>query len=324
MPQWTSGSWRPGGASGAAAVTLLLSGIMPLFLFPFASAGAYQVPIINVTFEYDRYTAEFNDNGPAILYSNGTVSVKKDPSGKGVATLEAIIDTGWRLLVSPSVLVASENPAFFTVTVVVPPGTPRNLSATLQVFCKFPRAMPASDTAVITVGPSCGVRVVFEKPVQFAGPGQAPRFTAIVTNTGNGNDSFHCSPTIPRPPSSYRWMFSANLSILLDLAPGESRRVSFDAVLVNREIDRSGGVISNGFTFRSLNARQMNRTVVENVSLTLMFKPDWWDRIDVPMVAVILWAGAICAIVVSVIRGRKNRRSLRVPLVKEVGKNGRA
>jgi hypothetical protein len=183
--------------------------------------------------------------------------------------------------------------------------------------------MPASDTAVITVGPWHGVRAVLERPVQIAGSGQPPRFFAVVTNTGNAKDSFHCGHTEPGAPATYRWLYSANLTTLQDLAPGESRRVSFDAVFVNRGIPPSEGISSDGFSFRSLNARQVNRTVVENVSLTLMVKPGWWDQIDVPVLAVILWAGAMCAIFVSVIRVKKNKRSLRVPSIKEVGKDDR-
>jgi len=318
-----SGSWRPGGAAGAAAVTLVLMGGLLLLLLPSASARTDPAPVLLVQLGYQNYSAEFQGGGPAILSITGRASIDKVPVERCAMTAWSTNDAGWQTLVSPSTMVfTSTNPQSFTITVIVPQGTPQNLSATLWIFCRYPRTAVANDSAIITVGPWHGVRAVVQDPVQFAGPGQAPRFTAVVTNTGNAVDMIRCGPGIePWNHYSARRSYTANSSFLLDMAPGESRKISFTGHF-NKGGFGQPEIITFSFPVYSMDPENRSQVLQDLIILTLYVEPDLWGWVDVPTVAIVLWGISMFALIVSVLR-RKGQKSLRVPALKEAGQNDR-
>jgi hypothetical protein len=306
-------------------VAFVILGGTLLIRCPAASAEAQPIPSIKLKFDSDNFTAEYVDAGPAILQVTGQISMDKLPVEKGVMVLWTWIDAGWSHSVIPSCMVfTSTTPQPFSVTVVVPRGTPHNLSATLQVFARWSgKSSIASASTTINVGPLYGVHVVLRRSVEEADQGHPPRFIAVVTNTGTAMDTYRCSLEYTGGLDMIRWFYDANRTVLQDVAPLESRTISFIGRFNEDGNPTENGISVERFPITSMNARDFDQYVRADVVLTVHEKPSWIFWADVPMVAVILWAAVMCAIIVSVVRTRKNRKSLRAPVVKEVGGNDR-
>lgn len=324
MVHGESGSWRKGGAAGAAAMALVLLGGVLASLPPVSGAAAEPSLGLKIWFDSPNHTVELPAGGPAMLDITGQFSVDRLPVERCAMTIWARLDAGWPVYVSPETAVlTSTNPQSFLVTLVVPQGAAANASVTLQAFGMYSRhSQLVEASTVIDVAPYYGVHVALGRPVQPAGPGTPPRFEAVVTNTGNAVDSFYCAGKEARIASMHRWCYSGNSSFLMDMAPGESRAVTFQAELTNPTIHPADGAWSDVFFVQSMSAQARNQTVGQDIKLALYVKWNWWDRVDVPMAAVILWAAAICAIIFSVVRTRKRQGSRRRPALKEIGKDG--
>jgi hypothetical protein len=180
-----------------------------------------------------------------------------------------------------------------------------------------------NGTTVINVGPHYGVQVALGRPVQPAGPGMPPRFEAVVTNTGNAVDTFYLTWKQPQIPTMRRWSYSPDRSFLEDMAPGESRTIALAADLTNAGIPPVDGAWSEVFFVQSMNARARDQTVGQDVRLTIHTRPGWWEKVDVPTAAVILWAAAVCAITASAVWTRKRQKGMRAPEIREVGRDER-
>jgi hypothetical protein len=259
-----------------------------------------------------------------MLDITGQFSVDRLPIERCAMTIWARLDAGWPVYVSPTTAVLTgTNPQPFLVTLAVPQWAPANASVTLQAFGRYSRHSPlVNASTVIDVAPYYRVHVALEKPVQPACPGTPPRFEAVVTNTGNAVDSFYCAGKEPRIASTQRWCYRGSSSFLMDMAPGESRTVTFQAELTNPTIHPADGAWSDDFFVQSMSARARNQTAGQDIRLNLYVKLNWWDRVDVPMTAAILWVAAMCAITCSVVRNRKRQGSRRRPALKEIGKDG--
>ncbi len=322
MVQGESGSWQSGGAAGAAAVTLLVLGGVLCCLLPSANA-AHHSARISISFESDSYVAEFKDSGPAILDVKGTVSVKKDISSGGVATLDAVIDTGWRLLVSPTTMVATDMTQPFTVTVSVPQGTPHDLPGRLNVICRFANYGEGNASATIRAGPVFGLALDARNPIIVASEVRSFSLPARLTNTGNAVDSYWIDPSIfSCEIDRTRWFPSIGCCTVRDVGPGMSRTLNITAVPSTDSRAPRASLSSLKLRVESMNAQDHQRLVRGSLEVCIYIKPGWpdWADADVPMAAVILWAAAICAIAASAVRRGKRRKSLRVPILKEVGK----
>lgn len=304
-------------------IAIMWTGMLSL---PLPADGAKAEPSLGLKIWFDspNHTVELPAGGPAMLDITGQFSADRLPIERCAMNIWASLDAGWPLLVSPTTAVlTSTNPQSFLVTLAVPQGTAANASVTLQVFGRYSRNSPlVNASAVINVAPYYGVHVALGRPVQPAGPGMPPRFEAVVTNTGNAVDSFYCAGKAPGIASAQRWCYLGSSSFLMDMAPGESRTVTFQAELTNPAIRPADGAWSDGFFVQSMGARARNQTAGQDISLALYVKWNWWDRVDVPTTAVILWAAAMCALTVSAVLTRKREGSRRLPVLKEIGKDG--
>jgi hypothetical protein len=279
---------------------------------------------LRIWFDSSNCTVEMPTSGPAVFNVTGHFSTDKLPMDRGSLSLWATIDSGWPFVLSPdSAIITSPDPQPFNVRLIIPQGTPANISGTLKVFGRYCHwSSLVNGTTVINVGPHYGVQVALGRPVQPAGPGMPPLFEAVVTNTGNAMDTFYCAWKEPGIATMRRWSYSPNRSFLEDMAPGESRTIALAADLTNAGIPPVDGAWSEVFFVQSMNARARNQTVGQDVRLTIHTRPGWWEKVDVPTAAGILWAAAVCAITASAVRTRKRQGSRRRPALKEIGKDG--
>lgn len=284
-----------------------------------ASAGPQPTSVMHVALDADSYVANFQGNGPAILVIGGLASLDRMPGDTGVVTARAQIDSGWRLLVSPSTMVLDANPQRITITVIVPQGTPQNLSATLRLFCMYRVSTIASDSAVITVGPCPRLRLETPTPIITTARGETARFDVWVQNAGNGNDTVRFAVLNYRELSDRRWHLTYSCCTTQRLGPGRMEKIHITARPGVEEYHNMDRLWNATVTIRSEYAGERGDIVSESFQIILYVKPSWIPVI-LPMV-VILFACVGAAGAARMVQEVIARRRRRAALIKGIEEN---
>src|SRR5512137_2514200 len=116
-------------------VALLFSGVPVFLLAPAtAEAAADHAMAFAVKLEVSQLQARISDREPGTVQFHGSVTVDKLPVCRARVELRAYLDAGWKLDIAPSMMVfTSMAPRDFTVTILVPQGTPADISGNLAV-----------------------------------------------------------------------------------------------------------------------------------------------------------------------------------------------
>jgi len=301
----------------------LLAGMVLLALWP-SAAGASpdsgpEIIGVSVGFDQTTQSANVTDQEPGTVTFTGEVSVDKLPVQRAVVMLESSVDTGWVSQVSPSTAVfTSTTPQSFTVTAVVPARTLSTLKGMLVVKATMNSGgLTAEDTAnaTITVDQYYLLNVASEAPYfETEKPGISTTYKVLVTNKGNGPDTFALEISNLKDLVSKHWMVGLDKEVTPVVQPGLYGEVT---VTVTSPEDSSlfeGGPQAVIVNAASVGARTQNLVIA--LSFPLYFNQKAIDPVFDVTVPIIVVAVVVAAVAVVAWRWRK-RRARKAPAAPE-------
>lgn len=182
---------------------------------------------LTITISEDTVGAAPTESAPGTAQLRGTVTVQMPSLRGATVTLTSSTDIGWVSMVEPDTMVLdSGQVGEFSITVVVPQGSPAALIGTVMVYGRAVASglqTSAGDTATITVRPYYRVSLEAQKREVEITPGGTARFMLRVTNAGNSVDSFDIQLSNRNELEKQGWKLEATTSSLAEVHPGEYR-----------------------------------------------------------------------------------------------------
>jgi hypothetical protein len=156
------------------------------------------VPTISVQLIPDELEAEVSQSQLGAVTFGGTVDVDQSVLMNSKVTLQAVVNSGWPVVISPqSFDVLGTDSLSFQVTVIVPPATSSLLTGLLRVVgtLKPPGMSPltSDDTALVTVAQYHSVNVTSMDTKVKVKRGDGRTLKGSIINTGNGMSTFWLS-----------------------------------------------------------------------------------------------------------------------------------
>jgi hypothetical protein len=185
---------------------------------------------LNVDITEGSVEAQVTESNPGTAVFHGTVTVQM-PSLRGAqVTLASSTDIGWVSSISPSSFTLDNGQTgSFTVTVIVPQGTPSTQAGNIVVNGRaVANGLQAMDDAqaLITVKTYFRVTLDAARPKVETAPGGSARFSLRLTNAGNGIDSFALRLANQDELRKQGWFLSISITSSGKIAPGEFRTVT--------------------------------------------------------------------------------------------------
>ena len=150
------------------------------------------IPVLSLSLAPDQLQAEVTQSQLGAVTFDGTVTVDQMRLMTSTVTLQAVVNTGWPVVLSPQAFEMTgpcEEP--FQVTVIVPPATSALLTGTVIVSgsCKAPGLAPvvATAMAVVTVGPYYIGHISASDSDVMVDAGERKDILVTVHNSGNVN-----------------------------------------------------------------------------------------------------------------------------------------
>ncbi len=190
-----------------------------------AEAAPNPIPILSLSLFPSQLQAKVTQSQLGAVTFGGNATVEKMPNVQRVTvTLQAIVNTGWPVVISPQTI-AYVNPRTerFTVSVIVPPATSSLITGNVIVSgsAKAPGLSPvvASASAVVTVAQYFKLRIEAESPLREVKPGEITFNVVNVYNDGNGQDTFELEIENNKELAKNQWtvlLGSTDISIQQD------------------------------------------------------------------------------------------------------------
>ena len=185
---------------------------------------------LTVSITEDSVEAAPSESAPGTAQFHGTVTVQMPSLRGATVTLTSSTDIGWVTQVAPGTFVLDNGQVGeFTVTVVVPQGSPASLTGNVIVNGRAVASgvqATGSDSSTITVRPDFRVVLEAQKREVEISPGGTARFSLRVTNAGNSVDSFEIRSTNQNELERQGWKVSVPNAGLKNVVPGEYRLVT--------------------------------------------------------------------------------------------------
>ncbi len=185
---------------------------------------------LNVEITEGSVEATVSETSPGTATFHGTVTVQMPTLRGAQVTLTSSTDIGWVSSISPSTFTLDNGQTgSFTVTVVVPQGTPSTQAGNIVVNGRaVANGLQAMDEAqaLITVKAYFRVALDSARPKVETAPGGSARFSLRLTNAGNGIDSFALQLANQDELRKQGWFLSSSVTSSGKIAPGEFRTVT--------------------------------------------------------------------------------------------------
>jgi hypothetical protein len=161
-----------------------------------AEAAPNPIPVLTLGLFPSQLQARITQAQLGAVTFGGNASVEKIQGIERVTvTLQAVVNTGWPVVVSPQTMVfINPRTERFQVTIIVPPSTSSLLTGNVIVTgqAKAPGLAPIVSAAsgVVTVGQYFDLTIEAESPLRQVKPGELTQNVINVYNEGNGQDTF--------------------------------------------------------------------------------------------------------------------------------------
>ncbi len=230
MSHGESGSWRPARMAGRERQRVLVILLVAVAHFLLHTptpvyAAANPTPVLAIRLDAPGQSARVTEGEIGIVTFTGRMSIDKLPVEYCVVTLNASTDTGWVSLVSPTTAVfTNTTPQPFTCIVIVPQGTPNNLSGNIFILGRAVAGglwSTAGTRGIVSVEPYFRVDVYAKQPVLEISPGGQAFFTYFVRNDGNGIDSFSKEVSNLKELADRGWTAVMCACMFTKVPPGE-------------------------------------------------------------------------------------------------------
>jgi hypothetical protein len=168
-------------------------------------------PSITITLEPPQLEAQLTDEQLGAVTFGGTVTVELPPIIKGTVTMQAVVNTGWPVVLSPqTVLFSGPGEEDFQVTVIVPPATSAQAEGVVTVTgsLKLPGLGPVvtSATAMVTIAQYYLTEIDSTEQKVRVHRGDEITLEGTINNGGNGPAIFMMS--IVEEPSDVALTFA--------------------------------------------------------------------------------------------------------------------
>jgi hypothetical protein len=266
-------------SDGKIVLIALLSAGVPVFLLApaTAEAAASHAMAFAVKLEASELQARISDREPGTVRFQGRAAVDALPVCRARVELRAYLDIGWKLDIAPSTMVfTSMAPQDFTVTILVPQGTPADMSGNLTVVGRCSLGgfeYLAGTRGTITVAPYCGARLVTGKPVLVTSPGEGSEVDLGVLNTGNAEGSYELEITNLGNLRTNRWELSFSCTTATAPAPARMGAVRLHTRFGAGALDEFEGLWFAEAAVVSSSGSSSGRLVLDEISLALYVKP---------------------------------------------------
>jgi hypothetical protein len=179
----------------------LVSGMFGFMLNPLpvveeAEAAPNPIPVLTLGLFPTNLQAKVTQSQLGSVTFGGNATVDKIQGIERVTvTIQAVVNTGWPVVVSPQTMVfVNPRTQQFQVNVIVPPATSSLLTGNVIVSgqAKAPGLAPvvAAASGVVTVSQYFKLRIEAEQPLRQVKPGELTYNVVNVYNDGNGQDTF--------------------------------------------------------------------------------------------------------------------------------------
>jgi len=191
--------------------------------------GANPIPMMSMALYPSGVVASPNDFAPGAVAVGGTLMIDKMPAERITVIVSAYVDTGWQVQCSPSILVfASNKVTGFTVTVIVPAGTPSAQVGVLRVEAKgqgLGFVTHAVGQAIVQVAPY--YKLYLDSPLAYKeiSPGSKTEFVLQILNMGNSIDTFDLLVLNYQDLATKGWTVSFSSSSVWKVGTMESKFV---------------------------------------------------------------------------------------------------
>ena len=161
-----------------------------------ADAAPNPIPILSLSLFPSQLRATVTQSQLGAVTFSGNATVEKMPYLERVSvTLQAVVNTGWPVVISPQTMVfVQSGTQKFHLTVIVPPATSSLVSGSVIVTgtAKVTGLAPIVATAggVVTVAQYYKLRIEAESPLREVKPGDITFNVVNIYNDGNGLDTF--------------------------------------------------------------------------------------------------------------------------------------
>jgi hypothetical protein len=168
----------------------------PLPVVEEAEAAPNPIPVLTLGLFPTNLQAKVTQSQLGSVTFGGNATVDKIQGIERVTvTIQAVVNTGWPVVVSPQTMVfVNPRTQQFQVNVIVPPATSSLLTGNVIVSgqAKAPGLAPvvAAASGVVTVSQYFKLRIEAEQPLRQVKPGELTYNVVNVYNDGNGQDTF--------------------------------------------------------------------------------------------------------------------------------------
>ncbi len=262
-----------------ALLLIALSGSILSTVLPSpAQAAANPTPVLALRLDAPSQSARVTEGEPAIVTFTGQMSIDKLPVEYCVVTLNSSMDNGWVSLVSPTTAVfTNTTPQPLTCAVIVPQGTPNNLSGNILIMGRAVAGglwSTAETRGIVSVEPYFRVDVYAKQPVMEISPGEQAFFTYFVRNDGNGIDSFSKEVSNLKELADRGWTAVMCACTFAKVLPGEYKPDRLTLASPRDEPFTADCSINIIVRVTSYNARDFSRVVSDSVVLTVHVNGD--------------------------------------------------
>ena len=192
-----------------------------------AEANVNPAPEVTVTLDPSCQDARVSESASGSVQFTGSVKVDKLPVCLIILDITSSIDAGWASQCSPSSMVMTDLSAHrFSVTVVVPAGTPSNVIGTLKVDAKGQGGdflWYGSGQVIVTAKPYHDVKLETPEPYEEISPGGQAHFWLNACNTGYSVDSYDVEIVNLKELVARGWTVTLG-GLIAKVPPGEGKR----------------------------------------------------------------------------------------------------
>jgi hypothetical protein len=249
------------------------------------------------------------ESSPGIATLTGNVTATGLGGQAMNISLAAVVDTGWKAVVSPGFAQADQDGRFlFSAEVTVPQGTSATVYGRLRVSASGRTqndTLTASAEAIIQVRPYYRFTLYTSTPELDISPGSQAYFRISLTNAGNAVDSYDIGIDNLAQLISKKWTVVLSANTVARVSAGEYKMFS-----VSAQSPEDWTLSKDGATTIVIRATSEGS---ENVTLTFPIYafekgsyPGWYNWTTISLTAVILAVVVVAAVYV---RLRKRKRT---------------
>jgi len=280
----------------------------PTLLSSCAGAATNPAPVMTLWLDSPIQAAHVTESAPGIVTITGQMSIDKLPVERCGVSLRSSMDVGWPHQLSPTTAVfTSTTPQSFTCTVVVPQGTPQDLTGNLLIAAHIVVAgqfCTAEARGIISIDPYFRVELYSKQPFIEILPGEQAYFTYEARNTGNAVDSFEREILNLKELSDRHWTGGLTSGTLPKVKPGESKPDRVTVASPRHEQFKGDYYIDIVVKVTSQNAKDYKQVVSQNYTITIHVRSNWLPALS-PYLVIIALSVVVAYLAVRLARERK-------------------